>query len=256
MKLVWEAFGKTEKPYTVKELHDVLTKYTGMAFANNFFNNYIYDSKMPEMTAAFENVGVLLNRNNNKLWFGGVVIEGEIMRNTTMHSPAYNAGLEQGDILISVGDFKLSETLKFNEILSGFRPDDKVKIIFKDFPLNGFESKLAAEASYCAQDQQKYWEYHNELYKNWGGERTGWITRESLTKFAEIIELNTDDFNQCLDENKYQNKVNSMHEFGKEIGIDATPSFLVFNDQKIIKIRGNQPLEVFLKTFDELEFRD
>jgi len=80
--------------------------------------------------------------------------------------------------------------------------------------------------------------------------------QESLTKFAEIIELNTEDFNQCLDENKYQNKVNSMHEFGKEIGIDATPSFLVFNDQKIIKIRGNQPLEVFLKTFDELEFRD
>jgi predicted metalloprotease with PDZ domain len=133
MKLVWEAFGKTEKPYTVKELHDVLTKYTGMAFANNFFNNYIYDSKMPEMTAAFENVGVLLNRNNNKLWFGGVVIEGEIMRNTTMHSPAYNAGLEQGDILISIGDIKLTETLKFNEVLNNFKPNDKVKIIFNRY---------------------------------------------------------------------------------------------------------------------------
>jgi predicted DsbA family dithiol-disulfide isomerase len=46
--------------------------------------------------------------------------------------------------------------------------------------------------------------------------------------------------------------VDSLHKFGKEIGIDATPSFLVFNDEKIIKIRGNQPLEVFLKTFDEL----
>ena len=42
-----------------------------------------------------------------------------------------------------------------------------------------------------------------------------------------------------------------LYAFGKEIGIDATPSFLVFNDQKMIKIRGNQPLEVFLKTFDE-----
>ena len=38
----------------------------------------------------------------------------------------------------------------------------------------------------------------------------------------------------------------------KKLESDATPSFLVFNDQKIIKIRGNQPLEVFLKTFDEL----
>ena len=43
-----------------------------------------------------------------------------------------------------------------------------------------------------------------------------------------------------------------MYDFGKEIGIDATPSFLVFNNENIIKIRGNQPLEVFLKTFDEL----
>jgi len=43
-----------------------------------------------------------------------------------------------------------------------------------------------------------------------------------------------------------------LYEYGKEIGIDSTPSFLVFSDEKIIKNRGNQPLEVFLKTFDEL----
>jgi len=65
------------------------------------------------------------------------------------------------------------------------------------------------------------------------------------------VNLELDEFNTCLDEQKYQNRVITLHEFGKEIGIDATPSFLVFNDQKIIKIRGNQPLEVFLKTFEE-----
>ncbi len=101
-------------------------------------------------------------------------------------------------------------------------------------------------------DQEKYWQYHNELYKNWGGEKTGWITRESLDRFAVTVDLDLVEFNTCLDEHKYQNRVITHHEFGKEIGIDATPSFLVFNDQKIIKIRGNQPLEVFLKTFDEL----
>ena len=105
---------------------------------------------------------------------------------------------------------------------------------------------------YCAEDQEKYWQYHNELYKNWEGERTGWITRESLDRFAITVGLDLVEFNTCLDEHKYQNRVIALYEFGKEIGIDATPSFLVFNDQKIIKIRGNQPLEVFLKTFDEL----
>lgn len=159
--------------------------------------------------------------------------------------------------ILEWGDYQCTYCYKFHQntlniINEEFIKTGKVKIIFKDFPLNGYESKLAAEASYCAQDQQKYWEYHNELYKNWAGERTGWITREALTKFAQIVELNTEEFNKCLDDQKYQNKVNSIYEFGKKIGIDATPSFLVFNDQKIIKIRGNQPLEVFLKTFDEL----
>ena len=159
--------------------------------------------------------------------------------------------------ILEWGDYQCTYCYKFHQntlniINEEFIKTGKVKIIFKDFPLNGYESKLAAEASYCAQDQQKYWEYHNELYKNWAGERTGWITREALTKFAQIVELNTEEFNKCLDDQKYQNKVNSIYEFGKEIGIDATPSFLVFNDQKIIEIRGNQPLEVFLKTFDEL----
>ncbi len=159
--------------------------------------------------------------------------------------------------ILEWGDYQCTFCYKFHQntldiINEDFIKTGKVKIIFKDFPLNGFDSKLAAEASYCAQDQEKYWKYHDELYKNWGGERTGWITRESLTKFAETVEIDVEKFNKCLDDHKYENKVDLLYAFGKEIGIDATPSFLVFNDEKIIKIRGNQPLEVFLKTFDEL----
>ena len=158
--------------------------------------------------------------------------------------------------ILEWGDYQCTFCYKFHQntldiINEDFIKTGKVKFIFKDFPLNGPDSKLAAEASYCAQDQEKYWQYHDELYKNWGGERTGWITRESLTKFAEIVDLDIEKFNKCLDDHKYENKVNSLYVFGKEIGIDATPYFLVFNDEKIIKIRGNQPLEVFLKTFDE-----
>ena len=159
--------------------------------------------------------------------------------------------------IVEWGDYQCTFCYKFHQntldiINEDFIKTGKVKFIFKDFPLNGPDSKLAAEASYCAQDQQKYWQYHDELYKNWGGERTGWITREALTEFAQTVNLDTGKFNKCLDDNKYENKVNSLYEFGNQIGIDATPSFLVFNDEKMIKIRGNQPLEVFLKTFDEL----
>ena len=159
--------------------------------------------------------------------------------------------------ILEWGDYQCTFCYKFHQntldtIKTDFIDSGKVKLVFKDFPLNGPDSLLAAEASYCAEDQKKYWQYHDELYKNWGGERTGWITRESLEEFANSVNLDLNEFNKCLDNHKYQNKVNAIHEFGKEIGIDATPSFLVFNGEKIIKIRGNQPLEVFLKTFDEL----
>lgn len=159
--------------------------------------------------------------------------------------------------ILEWGDYQCTYCYKFhqstlNTINESFIKTGKVKLVFKDYPLNGPDSVLAAEASHCAQDQEKYWEYHDELYKNWGGERTGWITRESLNQFGNTVNLDMDYFNTCLNEHKYNDKVISMYEFGKEVGIDATPSFLVFNDQKIVKIRGNQPLEVFLKTFDEM----
>jgi len=190
---------------------------------------------------------VIDSNDSKKLTFSKLVENGSpIMGN--IDAPI--TILEWGDYQCTYCWYVHENTL--NIINEEFIKTGKVKLIFKDFPLNGYDSKLAAEASYCAQDQQKYWKYHDELYKNWGGERTGWITRESLTKFAETVDLDIEKFNKCLDDHKYENKVDLLYAFGKEIGIDATPSFLVFNDEKIIKIRGNQPLEVFLKTFDAL----
>ncbi len=189
--------------------------------------------------------------------------ESEQEANLLTHSKLIEGGspfIGKDDAAITIlewGDYQCTYCYKFHRntldtINENFIKTGKVKMVFKDYPLNGPDSVLAAEASHCAQDQGKYWEYHNELYRNWGGERTGWITYESLNKFANTVNLNMSDFNTCLQEHKYREKVILMYEFGKEIGIDATPSFLVFDDQKIIKIRGNQPLEVFLKTFEEM----
>ncbi len=159
--------------------------------------------------------------------------------------------------ILEWGDFQCTFCYRFhkntlNTILVDFVEQGKVKLVFKDFPLNGPDSILAAEAAYCAEDQGKYWKYHNELYINWGGEKTGWITRNSLNQFANTVELNLEDFNSCLDSQKYRQRVLELEKFGKEIGIDATPSFFIFNDEKIIKIRGNQPLDVFRKAINEL----
>jgi len=159
--------------------------------------------------------------------------------------------------ILEWGDYQCTYCHRFHESTLNIIDKDyiktgKVNLIFKDFPLNGPDSVLAAEAAYCANDQGKYWKYHNELYKNWAGENTGWVTRWALNGFGTNVGLDLEKFNQCLDEEKYRSKVNELYQFGKEIGIDATPSFLIFNDDKIIKIRGNQPLDTFLRSIGEL----
>ena len=90
--------------------------------------------------------------------------------------------------ILEWGDYQCTFCYKFHQntldtIYEDFVKTGKVKLVFKDFPLNGPDSSLAAQAAYCAEDQEKYWEYHNELYKNWAGEKTGWITRDSLDRF-------------------------------------------------------------------------
>lgn len=159
--------------------------------------------------------------------------------------------------IVEWGDYQCTFCFRFHQstlktIQNDYINTGMVKLVFKDFPLNGKDSVLAAQAAHCAGDQKKFWEFHDVLYNNWAGEKTGWINRESLNKFAQQTNLNLEEFNNCIDSKKYQSKVSSSYQFGKEIGIDATPSFLVFNNEKIIKIRGNQPLEVFERAISEL----
>lgn len=121
----------------------------------------------------------------------------------------------------------------------------RAKLVFKDFPLNGPDSALAAEATHCAAEQGMYWEYHDALYDGWGGERTGWITRGSLERIAAEAGLDAGMLGACLDGGGHRDTVASLEREGRQIGVDATPSFFVFDGERVVKIRGNLPIGAF-----------
>lgn len=159
--------------------------------------------------------------------------------------------------IIEFGDYQCTYCYKFHQnsldtIKEEYLLSEKASLVFVDFPLNGPDSVMAAEASHCADDQGKFWPFHDIVYENWNGERTGWVNRDSLTGFAQTAGLDTKQFNECLDSEKYRKQVVDTYDFAQEIGIDATPSFLIISGDKIMKITGNQPLEVFRKTLDGL----
>jgi len=159
--------------------------------------------------------------------------------------------------IVEFGDYQCTFCYKFHDetmkkIDQAYIKTENVNFVYRDFPLNGPQSILASEASYCAQKQNKFWEYHDTLYNNWGGENTGWITKNVLIGFANDIKLDLDSFSQCLENSEFKQKVLDNEQFAREIGIDATPSFLIFNDSELYRIIGAQPFDRFEQALQEL----
>jgi predicted metalloprotease with PDZ domain len=130
MRLVWNKFGKDEKPYIISDLQNTLNEYAGDSFGDEFFDNYIHKSKMPDMKRLFESVGVSLTQNLEEISFGARVNDDNVISgNTSIGSSFYNAGLENGDKIIKVGDVVLSDHI--NTVLNNFKAGDKVKIVYE-----------------------------------------------------------------------------------------------------------------------------
>jgi len=158
--------------------------------------------------------------------------------------------------ILEFGDYQCTFCYKFHKetlpiLKDEFINNGKIKMVFKDFPLNGDDSKIAGEAAYCAEDQSKYWDYHDMLYQNWAGERTGWIKLDVLYQFAKDTNLDLEQFTDCLTDHKYLKRVLENERYGIEIGVDATPTFLVFDDKKVIRIIGAQPIDIFRQVISE-----
>ena len=159
--------------------------------------------------------------------------------------------------IVEFGDYQCTFCYKFHQsTLSDIKIEyidtGKVNYVYRDFPLNGPNSVLAAEASYCADEQNKYWQYHNIIFKNWAGENTGWVNMNSLVKFAVQANLAIPEFRNCLNEHKYYEKVIDNENYARQIGINATPTFLIFDDKQLIRIIGAQQLDKFQNALNQL----
>ena len=211
----------------------------------------IYFLAIPIIIGIIIGVGLVSNLEQNTHNQSVLTKENLIKGSVLMGSP--NAKIT----IVEFGDYQCTFCYKFHDetmkkITDEYIKTNNVNFIYKDFPLNGEQSILASEAVYCAQKQNKFWEYHNTLYNNWGGENTGWITENVLLGFARDLEMNLDDFSQCLGNSEFRQKVLDNEQFGREIGINATPSFLIFNDNEIYRIIGAQPFEKFEQAFQKL----
>lgn len=101
-----------------------------------------------------------------------------------------------------------------------------------DANVGGNESRRAAEASECAAEQNKFWDYHDMLFANQRGEGAGAFNDTRLKAFAEAIGLDTEQFNSCFDSRKYRRAVEDDEKLARSYSLRGTPSLLV-NDQQV-----------------------
>ena len=120
----------------------------------------------------------------------------------------------------------------------------KVKLVYRDFPLTSIHpvAQKASEASECANEQGKFWEYHDSIYNNQDS-----LSLENLKQWAVDLKLDTNKFNDCLDSGKYEDEVNNDLQDGVNAGVTGTPSFFINGKQ----LSGAQPFSAFKSVIDQ-----
>ncbi|MBI2052091.1 MAG: DsbA family protein [Candidatus Sungbacteria bacterium] len=103
----------------------------------------------------------------------------------------------------------------------------QVKMVWRDFAFLGPESFWAAEAARCANDQGKFWQYHDVLFNRQNGENQGAFVKDNLKKFAGELGLDQAAFDACLDGGKYTQAVKDDTDYGRSVGVNGTPATFI-----------------------------
>ena len=160
-------------------------------------------------------------------------------------------------LIIEFGDYQCPSCRMFwKDVEPRLRKDyidtGKVKLVFRDFPLTQIhpEAMLAAMAVDCAGEQNKYWEYHDKVYREQynKGDDVIRFKAADLKKWAKDTKLDAAKFDQCLDSEKYKNEVMKDRMDGEAAGVQGTPTFFI--NGRVMG--GAQQYPEYKKLIDEL----
>ena len=129
----------------------------------------------------------------------------------------------------------------------------KVNLVFVDLAFLGRDSPKAAEATYCAEDQNAYWDYHDLLYVSQEPKiDNGWANSERLKAFAFSLGLDMELFESCLDSGKYSKRVQYNVQQARDHGVRGTPGFFIIGPDGQQSVSGAQPFPVFKQILDQM----
>ena len=129
----------------------------------------------------------------------------------------------------------------------------KANFVFVDMAFLGRDSSKAAQATYCAEEQEMYWEYHDMLYTLQEDKIDGgWANSERLKAIALDLGLDSDLFEGCLDSGKYSKRVQYNTQQARDNNVRGTPNFIVVGPDGQQQLGGAQPFSVFKQVLDKM----
>lgn len=139
MKEVWKTHGKTQIPYTIPDLQNVLGKLTNPSFAQDFFKKYVEGIEKNDYAKLLANAGLELRKASpGKASMGPVRLilnpaagKNRVASPTIKGSAVYEAGIDIGDYILKIGDNELSGTVNLEQILSQYKPGQSVPVTFE-----------------------------------------------------------------------------------------------------------------------------
>lgn len=104
---------------------------------------------------------------------------------------------------------------------------DQIRLVWKDLPLDEHpNSEIVAEATHCAGEQGKFWQYQDLLFQN-QDELNSTLDPSLLGTFARALSLNATRFSRCLEQHTYRDNIRLSKNEARSLKVDAVPYFFV-----------------------------
>lgn len=162
--------------------------------------------------------------------------------------------------ILEFGDYQCPACQQFATIheprvISNFVETGDAKFVYYDFPLAQHpHAFLAARAARCAADQDRYWEYHEVLF----GRQGEWSPSaappvDEFVGYAESLGMDTDDFRDCVESDRYADVVTANMRLGEKLGVSSTPTVIVSRGPgQVVNVSPNHNYERISAVVKEL----
>lgn len=211
--------------------------------------NLPFDEVEEQLRAAFKQARIQEARQG---YLKRLVKEGDV---TVLLAPprvqvGYDPNRVRGNpkapvMIVEFSDFqcphcrRVEATLR--EVLARYR--DRVSLAYRDFPITQIhpQAELAAQASRCAGEQGRFWEYHDKLFN------ASKLERNDLVEYAHSLKLDEQAFDSCLTSRKYGEDIQRDFQEGTQAGVSGTPGFFING----VPLNGAQSAEAFVRIIEQ-----